>query len=65
MTRYRVGDQVELVSVPIFDNDAETDAEGVGQVWPVDKVRLTAADGSVWYDVAGWCVKAENLSPAT
>jgi hypothetical protein len=73
MTRrvqYKKGDLVVLLSIPGFGGFTTTwlDAdhiEDIGQVHPIDKVRLTAADGIVYYDVAGWTVTAENIRQAS
>lgn len=68
--KYKRGDLVVLLSIPAFGEDITARPDGrpiddIGQVHPIDKVRLTAADGSVWYDVAGWCVTADNIRQAS
>jgi hypothetical protein len=68
MTRkaqFKKGDLVVLLSIPAFDPSETVSDPDIGRVWPIDRVRLTAADGSVWYDVAGWCVTAENIRQAS
>jgi hypothetical protein len=66
--RYKRGDLVVLLSIPNFEADTTwhdgSPIEELGQVHPIDRVRHTAADGSVWYDVAGWVVTAENIRQA-
>jgi hypothetical protein len=68
--RYKKGDLVVLLSIPGFGGFTTTWLDGrpiedIGQVHPIDKVRLTAADGIVYYDVAGWVVTAENIRQAS
>ena len=69
MTReYRAGDMVTLLQIPDFEGPTTTWSDGrpiedIGQVHEIDRVRK-AADGGIWYDVAGWCVQAGDIDPA-
>ena len=61
MPEFKVGDRVVLLSIPGFNEADDTTHPDVGNVYPIDKVRRTAADGSVWHDVAGWIVRAQDI----
>jgi hypothetical protein len=67
-TKFKKGDRVVLLSVPGVTDDSFGPAAvptDIGLTFPVDRVRFPAADGTIWYDVAGWVVQAADLEAAS